>query len=222
LGIPSALSIGVEVTSFTLLALFIARLGVTATASHQIASNLTALLYMVPLSLSIATSARTSFWLGANQPETARRTLMAGLQLTLMCALALSMSVVLFKESIAHFYSHSTTIAELASLLLAWVAFYHVADALQVFSVFTLRCYRITFVPLMIYTICLWGIGLTGGYWVAYGDFNLHVSPTLLTPQSPLAFWQTSAMALWLAAMALVSLLLIKLRRSVSVHSPPI
>jgi MATE family multidrug resistance protein len=172
---------------------------------------------MVPLSLSIATSARTSFWLGANEPETARRTLVAGLQLTLMCALALSLSVGLFKASIAHFYSHSPEIAALASHLLAWVAFYHVADALQVFSVFTLRCYRITFVPLVIYTICLWGVGLAGGYWVAYTDLDLNV-PHWLTPQSPLAFWQTSAMALWLAAMALVSLLMIKLRRSL--HTP--
>ena len=53
LGLPSGLSIGVEVTSFTLMSLFIARLGVVATASHQIVSNLTAVCYMVPLSLSI-------------------------------------------------------------------------------------------------------------------------------------------------------------------------
>ena len=55
----------VEVTSFTLMALFIARQGTTASAAHQIASNLAALLYMVPLSLAIATSARVSYWLGA-------------------------------------------------------------------------------------------------------------------------------------------------------------
>ena len=36
----------------TLMALFIARLGTAAAAAHQIASNLTALAYMVPLSLA--------------------------------------------------------------------------------------------------------------------------------------------------------------------------
>lgn len=61
LGIPAGLAVLVEVTSFTLMALFIARLGTAASAAHQIASNLTAVAYMVPLSLAIATSARVSF-----------------------------------------------------------------------------------------------------------------------------------------------------------------
>ena len=65
LGVPGGLAILVEVSSFTLMALFIARMGTVAAASHQIASNVTAMLYMVPLSLSIATSARVSYWLGA-------------------------------------------------------------------------------------------------------------------------------------------------------------
>jgi multidrug resistance protein, MATE family len=65
LGIPAGLAAMVEVTSLTLMALFIARQGTTASAAHQIASNLAALLYMVPLSLAIATSARVSYWLGA-------------------------------------------------------------------------------------------------------------------------------------------------------------
>jgi multidrug resistance protein, MATE family len=62
---PALLAVMVEVTSLTLMALFIARQGTTASAAHQIASNLAALLYMVPLSLAIATSARVSYWLGA-------------------------------------------------------------------------------------------------------------------------------------------------------------
>ena len=72
LGIPAGLAVMVEVTSFTLMALFIARQGTTSAAAHQIAANMAAVLYMVPLSLSIATSARVSYWLGARQPQLAR------------------------------------------------------------------------------------------------------------------------------------------------------
>jgi hypothetical protein len=32
-----------------------------------------------------------------------------------------------------------------------------------------LRCYRITLVPLLIYGVLLWGVGLAGGYFLAYG-----------------------------------------------------
>ena len=49
LGIPGGLAYLVEVTSFTLMALFIARLGTTASASHQIAASVAAVLYMMPL-----------------------------------------------------------------------------------------------------------------------------------------------------------------------------
>jgi MATE family multidrug resistance protein len=82
LGVPGGLAVLVEVTSFTLMALFIARMGTAAAAAHQIASNLTAVAYMAPLSLAIATSARVSFWLGAADPAQARRACRRGLVLT--------------------------------------------------------------------------------------------------------------------------------------------
>ena len=46
------------------MALFIARQGTLASAAHQVAANLAAVLYMVPLSLAIATSARVSLLAG--------------------------------------------------------------------------------------------------------------------------------------------------------------
>ena len=49
LGIPGGLAYLVEVTSFTLMALFISRLGTVASASHQIAASVAAVLYMMPL-----------------------------------------------------------------------------------------------------------------------------------------------------------------------------
>ena len=87
LGVPGGLAVLVEVTSFTLMALFIARLGTAAAAAHQIASNLLAVAYMTPLSLAIATSARVSFWLGAGDAAKARHACRLGFELTLSCAL---------------------------------------------------------------------------------------------------------------------------------------
>lgn len=78
LGVPAGLAILVEVTSFTLMALFVARQGTLSSASHQIAANLAALCYMVPLSLAIATSARISYWRGAGDEAMARRLVTMG------------------------------------------------------------------------------------------------------------------------------------------------
>lgn len=206
LGVPSGLTIGVEVTSFTLMSLFIARLGVVASASHQIVANMAAVLYMVPLALSIASSARLSYWLGAGQPKRARQVLRTGLNLLLLLSLCLASALWLTRDAIAALYTQSPEVATLASTLLAWLTLYHLADAIQVFCVFALRSYRITLLPLVSYTVLLWGLGLAGGYAVAYEVLDASALPWLAT-QSPIAFWQTSSLALCVTAGLLLPVL---------------
>ena len=207
LGLPSGLAIGVEVTSFTLMSLFIARLGVVATASHQIVSNMTAVLYMIPLSLSIASSSRVSYWIGAGQINRARQALRTGLGLILMLGVCLAAAIGWQREAIASFYTQSPEVAALAATLLLWLMIYHVADAVQVFTVFTLRCYGITVLPLITYTVLLWGLGLAGGYAVAYGTHIDLAALSWLVPQSPIAFWQTGSLALYVTVAALLPVL---------------
>lgn len=206
LGLPSGLAIGVEVTSFTLMSLFISRLGVVATASHQIVSNMAAVLYMVPLALSIASSARVSYWLGAGDVKHARRALRTGLVWVIGMACLLATLIGWHREDIAAFYTVSPEVATLASTLLLWVALYHLADAVQVFCVFTLRSYGVTVLPLVTYTLLLWGLGLAGGYAVAYNARDTTVLSWLVS-QSPIAFWQTSSVALCLTAVVLLIVL---------------
>ncbi|MGI4938546.1 MAG: MATE family efflux transporter, partial [Janthinobacterium lividum] len=55
LGLPMGLSYLIEVTAFTFMALFIARMGEVAVAGHQIAANFGAVMYMLPLSVASAT-----------------------------------------------------------------------------------------------------------------------------------------------------------------------
>lgn len=56
LGVPMGLTYLIEITSFTLMSIFITRLGTVTLAGHQIIANLGAVAYMLPLSLGIATS----------------------------------------------------------------------------------------------------------------------------------------------------------------------
>lgn len=195
LGVPGGLAVLVEVTSFTLMALFIARLGTAAAAAHQIAANLLAVAYMVPLSLAIATSARVSFWLGARDAAKARHACRLGFELTVLCALLFATAMLTLRFQLANVYSDNPAVVALAATLLLVVAVYHLADALQTVCVFVLRCYRVTLAPLVIYCTMLWGIGLGGSYLLAYR--GLGPWPAM---QSPLAFWLMSAGALVMAA----------------------
>lgn len=197
MGVPSGLTILVEVTSFTLMAVFVASLGTTAAASHQIAANLAAVLYMVPLAIGIASSARTSYWLGAGQPARARHAVGVGFGLVLGSAVLLASLLVLMRAPLAALYARSPEVVALAASLLLWTAAYHLFDGLQALGVFILRCFRITVAPFLIYGVLLWGLGLYGGYLLAYQ--GLGPWPAL---QTPAAFWMAGAGALALAALA--------------------
>ena len=197
----------VEVTSFTLMALFIARQGTTATASHQIAANMTALLYMIPLSFSIAISARLSYWIGAANYQNMRSVLVIGFQLIALEALAMAALLFAFSEEIAMVYAKDNQVAVMSAQLLVLVGFYHIGDALQTLCFFVLRSFKITFLPMIVYGSMLWGIGLTGGYLLAYEGVG-NISAT----ESPAAFWLMSVVALGLVCIGLMLLIVRDLR----------
>ena len=208
LGLPNAASITVEVTSYTLMALLIARLGSQAAASHQITSNLGALFYMVPLSLSIATSARVSYWIGADRPELARAAIGHGFVWLLLTTLASGLILALGRDAIARLYIQDESVAQQASELLAWLVWYQTGDSLQVLCFFVLRCFRVTLLPMLVYALFLWGVGLSGGFWLAYvGGWG--IAP-LMGPQ---AFRISSSLALTIVSMVLGTLLWRVIRR---------
>ena len=214
LGIPGGLAYLVEVTSFTLMALFIARLGTLASASHQIAASVAATLYMLPLSMAIASSARVSFWLGANRPDHAKRVILLALKLTALTAMGFAAIISIAGKYLASWYSNSPAIIPLASSLLVWVAMYHLADAIQAVCAFLLRCYRITIAPLALYGVLLWGLGLYGGYQLTYEGLA-----GMPATRSASSFWVASTIAISLVAVCLLGLLFYVVRNTASTPS---
>ena len=107
LAVPNFLCNLVEITSFSMLALFISRLGEIESASHQIAANMTSLLFMVPLSLSIATSARFSYWIGAKNDAEVRSILDIGFMFVIIESCFFALFLFSFSTPVARFYSKS-------------------------------------------------------------------------------------------------------------------
>lgn len=205
LGIPAGLAILVEVTSFTLMALYVARQGSLSSASHQIAANLAAICYMVPLSLAIATSARVSYWRGAGDEAQARTLIQQCFKLALLIGIATAATLLITRTWIADIYTDSPRVLAMTSWLLICVAAYHVADCVQTYCIFVLRCYRVTVAPLVIYCLLLWGGGLGLGYWLTY---RWQAAEGWLDWQAtPMPFWVCSAAALFVTAMAFSSIL---------------
>ncbi|MDH4114345.1 MAG: MATE family efflux transporter [Burkholderiaceae bacterium] len=200
LGVPIGLSTMFEVTSFTFMAVLIARLGAAAVAGHQIVANLVAILFMLPLSLGIATSVLVAQSLGAGAPRVARRAALRGFRVAMAIAAAAALALWLLRDPIVRLYTVDPAVAAVALSLLGLAATFHLFDAAQGVAGFVLRGYKSTFWPMVIYGVALWGIGLGGGYWI-----GLHTTP-LGPARGPLGFWEAATVALALAAITLCAL----------------
>ena len=168
LGLPIGASQFVEVTSFTFMALFLARLGATVAASHQIAANLAALSYMFGLAIANATSTLVAQSLGAADPQRARRYVRRGLALAALAAIAVSCTLVTARGAILGAYTTDPAVIAMAAPLLVLVAVFHLFDSAQAQCALILRAFRITTLPMLVYVGSLWGIGLGGGWWLAF------------------------------------------------------
>jgi MATE family multidrug resistance protein len=198
LGLPIGLTFFIDVTGFTFMALFIASLGALNSAAHQIAGNFAALLFMLPLALGNASSVLVGQAIGARQFARARATGLAGLSTGLVCALAVAALVSVSAERIASFYTSDGEVLKLAGALLAFVAVYHVFDAIQAVAVNVLRGYKRAVVPMVIYAVALWGVGLGGGYAIGLTAVDLSWFG-IPTPWGARGFWLASIGSLALA-----------------------
>jgi MATE family multidrug resistance protein len=169
IGLPIGFNFLVDVTSFTFMALFIARLGVASSGGHQIAANLTSLIYMMPLALASASGVLTGQAIGAGDLRRARLTGIVGIGSGLACACAVGLAVWLGRDWIAGLYTRDAGVKAVAVTLLAYVAGYHLFDAVSAIAVSVLRGYKKTVVPMLCNIVSLWGIGLGGGYVLALG-----------------------------------------------------
>jgi MATE family multidrug resistance protein len=100
-------------------------------------------------------------------------------------------------------------VAAAALPLLAFVALFHVADAAQVIASFVLRAWRIATVPLVINATALWGVGLGGGYLLAFDV--LGGTPSAL--QGARGFWSAATTGIVLTGVVLSAFLGWVLRR---------
>jgi len=212
LGLPIGLTFFIDVTGFTFMALFIASLGALNSAAHQIAGNFAALLFMLPLALGNASSVLVGQAIGSRQFARARATGLAGLSMGLACALAVAAFVSVSAERIASFYTSDGEVLKLAGALLAFVAVYHVFDAIQAVAVNVLRGYKRAVVPMVIYAVALWGVGLGGGYAIGLTAVDLSWFG-IPTPWGARGFWLASIGSLALAG-SLVTLYFLHVSRT--------
>lgn len=200
LGVPMGLTYLIEITSFTLMSIFITRLGTVTLAGHQIIANLGAVAYMLPLSLGIATSTLVAQHLGARDRAGASRLAWRGIRMAVLLAVLTGALLWLLRKPVLDAYASDPTVVAAALPLVLFVAFYQAFDAVQVMTAFILRAYKIALIPTVIYAGSLWGIGLGGGYVLGFGLID--GLPAFTRGAS--GFWLANSLSLALAGVLLV------------------
>jgi len=205
LGLPMGGSYLAEVCAFTFMALLVAREGTLVTGGHQIMSNLAALSYMMPMAIGIATASLTAQAIGAGRPALAHRTGVAGLALGLAGALATAAVLWLGRPWILAAYTDDAGVAAVAVTLLQLIPLFHVVDSMQCVNSYLLRAYKVAFVPMLLQTLALVGVGLAGGWWYGFGPGRgqLDGLRQALVPGSPAGagiMWVMATLGLALSA----------------------
>ena len=189
LGLPIGGAFLIDVTSYTFMALFIARLGEAHSAAQQIAANLGALAYMVPLAISTASAVVVGQLIGAGDLPRARAAGWTGIAIGLAAALCVALAIFLFHEPITRLYTRDANVAVLAAPLTLMVALFHIFDATNAVAANVTRAYKKALVPMLAFALALWIVGLGGGYWLAYGGGHAGGAPAGNAPLGAHGFW---------------------------------
>lgn len=195
-GLPIGIGIFAEASIFCVIALLVGELGATVVAGHQIALNLSSMIFMLPYSLGMATTVRVGQELGRGQMQAARFATIIAIGSALALAVITASLLLGNRERVAALYTSDPAVITLAAGLLIYSALFQLSDALQVTAAGALRGYQDTRATMLITLLAYWGVGLPLGY-------VLGLTSLLGQPSGPHGLWQGLVAGLTCAALLL-------------------
>ena len=197
MGLPIGLTLLFEVTLFSVIVLLLAPFGAKIVAAHQIALNISGVLFMVPLSIGLAITVRIGYLLGDTNSQQAQIAIKTALFAGLGFASINALISIYFRYQLSGMYTNEEDVLEMAADLLLLAAIFQFSDAVQGgIGGSILRGYKDT-KAMMLITICsYWGVGLFFGYLLALTD-------TIVPAMAASGFWIGIIVGLTIAAVFL-------------------
>src|SRR6266404_4347157 len=173
IGAPISVAFLLEYGLFAAAALLMGLISTTALAAHQIALQVTAILFMVPFGIGMAATVRVGHAVGRNNAAAVKRAGFVATLLGIVVVSTLTLAVILGRSAIARFFfgpaaASAGDAVELTATLLAVGATFFVADGIQTVAAGALRGLNDTRVPLAFAAISYWLIGFTAAYGLAF------------------------------------------------------
>lgn len=197
LGVPITLALLFEVGMFSFIALFVAKLGTVVLAAHQVALSFTSIVFMIPLSLSMAITVRVGMAYGQQNLLQLKTRMITGVVFAAGVGMVASAMTYLFVNNIVAYYTQDSQVQVIAAGLLMFAVVYQTFDAIQVTLTGALRGLHDSKMAMVVAFICYWLIGLGLGWIVT---FTAWLSPQ---PMGVAGFWLGIVLGLIVAAVLL-------------------
>jgi MATE family multidrug resistance protein len=168
LGFPAASTVALEVGVFAAATALAGKLAPVAAASHQIALNIAAVAFMIPLGLASAGAVRVGHAVGARD---ANRAAAAGWTAILLSVAFMAMaaaSFVLVPRALIGLFTRDAAVLALGSSLLFVAAIFQLFDGVQGVTTGVLRGLGDTRTPMITNLAAHWLFGLPVGYTLCF------------------------------------------------------
>ena len=168
IGVPMGVSIFMETSIFGVVALFIAKFGTETIAAHQAALSFSSLIYMLPLSCSLALTIVGGVEYGAKNYQGARDYVTIGLQTSLGIAGFYMLAEYFLREQIALIYTTNPDVVALVKVFLLYAIGWQAGDAIAAPIQGILRGYKDVDATFWASMLAYWGICLPLGLFLDY------------------------------------------------------
>lgn len=131
LGWPIAVQMGMEVASFSIVAIFAGWLGTNNLAAHQVMLSVSNVVFMAFMGISTAVSIRVSNHKGLDNRLGIRHATLAGWEIVLCISAILSMVVFIFRHDVSLLFTDNEEVASIVSVCVYALILYQLGDGMQ-------------------------------------------------------------------------------------------
>jgi len=173
IGVPIGVFSALEIGLFTVVTYLMGILGTDVLAAHQIVFQTINLIFMVPLGMSYATTARVGQWFGQQNLESVRRAGYVSISIGAGFMALMTIVLLLFPQQVIGLYidirnPENATVLALGIPMLTAAAVAQIFDGMQKTAYGALQGLQDTRIPMLLSFLTYWCIGLTSGYLLGF------------------------------------------------------
>ncbi|PMB53180.1 MATE family efflux transporter [Fischerella thermalis CCMEE 5201] len=173
LGVPIGVFSALEIAVYTAVSYLMGVWGTDGLAAHQIVFQTFNLLFMIPLGMSFAATARIGQWLGRQNLVGIRQAGIVSIGTGTVWTAIVAIALLLFPQPVIGLYididsPENAPVVVLAVAIMRVGAIAHLFDGVQKITYGALQGLKDTRVPMLLSFLSYWCIGLSSGYWLGF------------------------------------------------------